>query len=140
MSAAVGRCSAAGVPALPPLTPTVQRGKLPPPGYGRAIEGEHRSKMTLCARRFGVAVRLASTHERDCEEGTASAAGVAHQSARRRARSGCAKPRRASICEKVRTTVSAKRLSRYKYSDRYSQTDDGDGGAVIIASQECWGS
>jgi hypothetical protein len=92
--------------------------------------------MTLCARRFGVAVRLASTHERDCEDGTASTSGVAHQSGRRRARSGSVKPRRASICAKVRTTVSAKRLSRYWYSDRYSQTDEGDEAAVVIASQD----
>ena len=95
---------------------------------------ETRSNMTLCARRFGVAVRLASTHERDCEDGTASASGVAHQSGRRRARSGSLKPRRVSICAKVRTTVSAKRLSRYRYSDWYSQTDDGDEGAVVMAS------
>ncbi len=100
---------------------------------------ETRSNVTLCARRFGVAVRLASTHERDCEDGTASSSGVAHQSGRRRARSGSVKPRRASICAKVRTTVSAKRLSRYWYSDRYSDTDDGDEGAVVIASQEYLG-
>jgi hypothetical protein len=100
---------------------------------------ETRSNMTLCARRFGVAVRLASTHERDCEDGTASASGVAHQSGRTRARSGSVKPRRASICAKVRTTVSAKRLSRYRYSDRYSHTDDGEEGAAVIASQEYWG-
>jgi hypothetical protein len=100
---------------------------------------ETRSNMTLCARRFGVAVRRASTHERDCEDGTASASGVAHQSGRRRARSGSLKPRRVSICAKVRITVSAKRLSRYQYSDRYSHTDDGEEGAVVIASQEYWG-
>ena len=32
--------------------------------------------------------------------------------------------------------MSAKRLSRYWYSNRYSHTDDGDEGAVVIASQE----
>ena len=100
---------------------------------------ETRSNMTLCARRFGVAVRLASTHERDCEDKTPSASGVAHQSGRRRARSGSVKPRRASICANVRTTVSAKRFSRYWYSDRYSHPDDGDEEAVVIASQEYGG-
>ena len=100
---------------------------------------ETRWNMTLCARRFGVALRLASTQERDCEDGTASVSGVAHQSGRRRARAGSVKPRRASICANVRTTVSAKRLSRYWYSDRYSHTDDGDEGAVVIACQEYGG-
>ena len=35
--------------------------------------------------------------------------------------------------------MSAKRLSRYRYSDRLSHTDDGDEGAVVIASQEYLG-
>ena len=35
--------------------------------------------------------------------------------------------------------MSAKRLSRYWYSLRYSHTDDGDEGAVVIASQEYCG-
>jgi hypothetical protein len=100
---------------------------------------ENRSNLTLCAERFGVAVRLASIHERDCEDGTASASGLAHQSERRRAMSGSAKPSSASTCAKVSTTVSAKRFSRYRYSDWYSHTDDRDEGAVLMVSQEYWG-
>src|ERR1051325_4743188 len=66
-----------------------------------------RSKTTLRARRLGTAVRLARIHESLARLGSA----FVHQSRLRRARSGSVKPRRSSISENVRTTVSAYRLS-----------------------------
>jgi hypothetical protein len=94
-----------------------------------------RSNTTLCARRFGVATLHAWVHDEAWSERTPSAA-PAHQSTRRRAKSGNANPRRASICSKVRTTVSANLLFKYLCRDRYSAgtTDDcNERGSVTLA-------
>lgn len=72
-----------------------------------------RRKATVRAARFGRAVLFACIHESAKQERVVSESGVVHQSVLRRARSGSANPARSSISEKVRTTASAYRSSRY---------------------------
>src|SRR5262249_3206526 len=75
-----------------------------------------RSKTTVCANRFGTAVRLA-----DCQASAYGPAGVfgsatVHQARSVRACTGSAKPRMSSISETLRTTIVAYLSSRYLHS------------------------
>src|SRR5688572_12408555 len=71
-----------------------------------------RSKVTVRAWRFGLAVLPARIQASAHDDRSASLSVLVHHSCRVRAESGSAKPRRSSSCENVRTTMSAYRFER----------------------------
>src|SRR4029453_571716 len=72
-----------------------------------------RSKATVWAIRFGVAVLLASVHASEQRASAVLMSAIAHHCCSVRARSGSEKPRRSSTCPNVRTTVFAYCFSKY---------------------------
>ena len=73
---------------------------------------DNRSKTTVCADKFGVAVLPASVHASEQRASATFMSAIVHHSLSVRAGSGSVKPRRSSICPNVRTTLFAYLFSR----------------------------
>jgi hypothetical protein len=71
-----------------------------------------RSKITVRAARFGVAIRCASVHDREWLPAVRFESSFAHHPASTWAARGSVHPRRSSISASVRTTVFAYRFSK----------------------------
>ena len=78
-----------------------------------------RSKVTVRARRFGLAVLPARIQASAHDDWSASLSVLVHHSCWARAESGSGQPMRSSSCAKVSTTLSAYRFARYLWSDTY---------------------
>src|SRR5687767_7952075 len=89
-----------------------------------------RSKVTIRAERFGVAVLPAFVQESDWTDGALPACVFAHHPSWARAGSGSAKPRRSSISVSLSTTVSACLSVRYFCRGRYFAAPGGGGGST----------
>ena len=74
---------------------------------------DNRSKTTVCANKFGLAVLLASVHASEQRASATFVSAIVHHSLSVRAGSGSVKPRRSSICPNVRTTLFVYLFSKY---------------------------